>query len=351
MWSESANKTDSIHPFNVALEKDVATKGCFEDDFSFFCNQYNILRCPNISSTLEEEVRVSDVSIDISNWRALLLSVCCVGAKVRQLRFHNCCLSSQHLKDLAMALSRAAIVKILRLQYCIFRFDEPNETDYIEGFKGLLNDSNQVEYLSLQGCCIPDTVATEFIPALQSNYKLLSLNLSGNMLGDTTLEALSQAVRLVGSYRAFSFAGNPISVVGIKSILKLFLGTQSLPKDEGDMKAITKLVSDKNKGLKDTNKKRKKAGFTEIPDYSPMPECIRVVEGKPCICNYHISTIDFGSVELSQQDVDDLALYLENFQAVNLHDLPIKVYFSSTLPVTESSSKTFGKYPNNFVFV
>lgn len=350
MWSSSSNKSDAINPFASLLDKEVSTKGDFEADFTSICGQYNIFRCPNISCTIEGEVRVSDVGVDISNWRALMLSICCVGSKTKQLRVHNCTLTPQHIKDLASALVKAAVVKVVKLQYCSFGFDDGNQNEYIDAFKSLLVDSNQMEFLSLKGSAVPNDIVVGFAPALQNNYKLQSINLSSNLLTDGALDAITQSIRFVGSYRGFSFADNPISVNGIKTILSLFLGAPSMPKDEGEMKAITKLVTDKNKSLKDTNKKRKKAGLVEIPDFSPMPECIKNVEGKPWICNYHISVVDFGCIALSLQDFNELARFLEDSKGVSLSDLGSKVYLPN-ISKTDTAEVTFTKFSKNIIFV
>lgn len=352
MWSETVNKTDSINPFASFLEKDVTSKGDFESDFSSFCTQFNIIRCTNISCWGEEEVRISDVVIDMSSWRAILLAICCVGAKVKRLRVHNCSLTAQHLKDLANALLKSTIVKVIKLQYCSFGFDESNQLEYVEGFKSLLNDANQVEYLSLKGCRLRDDVVIGFSAALQNNYKLSAINLSANFLSDSSLEAVVQAVRLVGSYKGLSFAENPVTAVGVKYLLSLFLGAPSSSKDEADMKGITKSVTDKNKTLKDINKKRKKAGLVEIPDYAPMPECVKTVEGKAWICNYHIAAIDFGSVSLSLKDIEDIAQFLEeNRGGVDLNELSTKIYLPRVNNMPKSAADIFDRYINNIVFV
>eukprot|EP01034_Spumella_vulgaris_P035831 gene35831-44182_t len=81
-------------------------------------------------------------------------------------------------------------------------------------------------------------------------------------------------------------------------LLTQFLtGVEVSPDDEATVKANVKLLGEKNKIIKDINKKRKKANLPDIPECNASSECITKGEGKGAkssFSNRNFSMLDFS---------------------------------------------------------
>jgi hypothetical protein len=64
--------------------------------------------------------------------------------------------------------------------------------------------------------------------------------------------------------------------------------------DESAMKSSIKMITDRNKVIKESNKKRKKAGLSEIVELASSPESLQKVDGKLVIVNKSLQYVDFS---------------------------------------------------------
>lgn len=333
MWTAEVNSNELINPFPASLDKDVSSKGDFLADYESFLTQFNVVRCPYVGVSADETgeiLRVANALLDLSNWRAALLAATTVGSKVKEIDLHACTLHPQHIKDLALALNKIGSIKVIKIQYCSLNVSADNLPDYIEAMKALLADSTQIEYLSLKGNKLQNDFVVGFAHALSSNFRLATINFSFNDLGDQSVEAVCQAVKLLSNYKAFSFASNPISMDGFKSALNLAIGSASTAQDDTTVKANVKTIGDKNKSLKDTNKKRKKAGYVELSDYAAPADCVKTLDGKLWCSNVGVATIDFSRIEITSAIAKDLVQTLQDSTVNSPSNFALKVYFSGT---------------------
>jgi hypothetical protein len=347
MWTSHVNNDDTIGQFTAALDKDVTSKGDFNSDLDNFCSLYNVIKCPFITyENNSDTIRIFNAMIDISNWRVMLLAMSTLGTKVKGLFLHNCQLTPQHLSDLTPALVKAGTLKSVKIQYSTFE----TNAGLGEALKNFLTDSTQVEYLSLKGCHLGDAAVSSMLASLSTNFKINSLNLSENDLTDEAVAVAIQGLRLLGTFRAISFANNPITSLGVNSFLNLLVGVPSSPQVDLEIKAQVKLLADKNKAIKDLNKKRKKAGLQEIVEFGLMPECVKVVGGSSILANTNILAVDFVKIELTSEGLESIVGNLSESKGISISEVETRLFFSK-LNVREELQERLESYSKNIVIV
>lgn len=299
MWNSANNIGKFPDSFYPLLEKDSPTKGSFITDYECICETYSILKCPYVSSLIgrngTEIVRVCNAVMDLITWRSVLLSICTVGSKVTEVDIHSCSLQPAQLEELAKTLIKCGNIKLLKLQYLDLGLTESNAQAFSNVFKQLFQEGTQLEYLSLKGNKLKDDVLHSGLSSLNENYQICCINLADNELTDKSLITVSQAVRYLGNIKLISFARNKVEGSGLTNLLSLTVGSLSAPADEAAIKALAKVVADKNKAIKDTNKKRKKAGMNEFVEIGSLPDLIRNVDSKTWISNRSIETVDLSN--------------------------------------------------------
>eukprot|EP01039_Chlorochromonas_danica_P001504 gene1504-1638_t len=299
MWSVTCNPDNSIDPFNTILEKDSLSKGRFWDDFLGFCEIYQITRCPAVSvhsspsDASQEIVRIVNSEVDLSTWRAVLLALSCIGSKVVELYIHNSKVSAQQLVELSTALNKINTLRALKLQFIDFNLQE-DESLIADAFKSLLSDSCGLTLLSVVNCELTDTVGQAIAASLTSNFLITGLNLSYNLFTDETLKQVLMALRYTTNVKHLVMRNNNAieGNVFIHLIPQLFPGEVS-SSDDSIIKANVKIIADKNKAIKDQNKKRKKAGYVELAEVSP-PDLIQKVGKTSVFCNATLETLDLA---------------------------------------------------------
>ena len=300
-WYFESNSDESSANYLTLLDKDTNSKGSWKEDFEFFCTQFSIIPCPfilsgNIFDSDKEFCRISNGIIDLSSWRAMLLASCTVGSKIIEIVAHYSELSPQHITDLSKALVKNASIQVLKLHYLQSVINTANLSLFTDAFKLLLSDATNLKYLSLEGSLFGDELIKSFNPSLANNFRLQCINLSENLLSDDTIISLLLAIKLNTNIKFISFRKNNLDGSFLNAVLSpLLLGTlDSKVEDDNLVKANVKTIADKNKQLKDINKKRKKAGYPELPDIEIPSECITKKDGKSVILNRSFKSLDFS---------------------------------------------------------
>jgi len=278
MWSFEVNADTLIDNFAVAVETDTASKGSWQLDYEAFCEKFKIVRCPFVKaaalSSESESCRVLNAFVDLSNWRAMLLACCTTGSKVIEISVHGARLEPQHLVDMSAALKKMGSCRSLKLQYLDWQdgsgLNETNTVQYQEAFVSVLGE---VGYASLKGNSFTDDFIAPVLASLSQNFKLNLLNLSNNQLSDQSLRVFLKAVRCTTNVKTVSFESNRITGESLSVLGELFLGSDFTAEDDATVKANTKLVGDRNKQIKEVNKKRKKANLAELKELTPSLDC------------------------------------------------------------------------------
>lgn len=328
MWDSTNNSGKLPDSFQSLVDKDIQTKGSFQVDYETVCSTYSMIKCPYVStnsSGSDEKVCIRNSVLDLPTWRSVLISCCTIGSKVREIYVHGCRLGFIHIEDLTKVLSKCGTIKILRLQYSDFSFDEETIPFFSRSFQALLQDSCQLEYLSLKGNKLTDQLLQPAISQLNENYRISCLNISDNLLTDVSLIAMSNSIRFSGNIKKVSMAKNNIQGSGLLNFLAACVGSSSLPTDEASLKSLTKAIADKNKGVKDVNKKRKKAGLTELNEIGPLPELLHNIESKSWFANKSFEILDISNNPLDVQSVGNAFATLNNLPNILVSDAKLKL--------------------------
>ena len=302
IWISELNAESSIN-FSVELAKDVSSKGNYLDDFAFYCNGAAVIPCPYVTvsggEVLGTAVKIGGCAIDLPSWRAALLAACTINSPIKEVAVMHCALTQQHLTELALALEKIGNLQVLKLDYI-------RVTDLTEGvtLTSLLKPfvwgaSAPVEYLSLKGNCLGDDFASDpsIYSALAGNFTLTALSLADNGITDAGASKVLQAARLSVALREISFAKNSLSGTPtlFTALCDLLAGTGvASTEDESTWKNCTKVIGDRNKALKDINKKRKKSGYAELADVATPAERLAKVDGANTIANRGVQAVDFS---------------------------------------------------------
>ena len=288
MWDESINSDTAIANFTGELSKEIVSKGSFELDYTETCTKYGCIPCPFVQ-VINGVCKVSNCIIDISSWRAMLLVAMTATPTlgISSLMVHNCRLSSQHLHDCATALTDKG------MKYIKFDFLELNDESK-HALNVFLVSEVKVEYLSIRGCGLTDTIITNNLTAIQSNFYLEGLNLSQNEITDVGATSLLSALRSNIALKEISLGKNKITGEGcIDTLAPLLIGSASTKEDDDTNKAIAKALNDFNKKIKDANKKRKKEKLPDLPEQpGPTKERTIKVDGQMTLANRSLTVVD-----------------------------------------------------------
>lgn len=329
MWEIGCNPDNSIEPFAAVLDKDNVSKGGCWDDYLANCEFFKIIRCPHISVRAGTEenteiIRICNSEVDLSNWRALLLACTVMCSKVTEIYIQNSKLKAQHLLDLSAALAKIGTLRTVKMQFVDFGLTD-NEAAVGDAFKALFADSCGLTFISVMNCGLTDAIGQAIAAGLSSNFVLTGLNLSNNSLTDVTLKQIVSSIRYTGNLKFLAMRGNPIEGGDVlTALLAQFIGGDSTAADDAAIKANTKALGDKNKGIKDANKKRKKAGHVELAELS-LPELTRKVGKTSVFANQTFELLDIVGNPVSPSTVVEFAKQLDAADAEAVANLPFQL--------------------------
>eukprot|EP00602_Paraphysomonas_sp_CaronLab_P007239 CAMPEP_0185035270 /NCGR_PEP_ID=MMETSP1103-20130426/26342_1 /TAXON_ID=36769 /ORGANISM="Paraphysomonas bandaiensis, Strain Caron Lab Isolate" /LENGTH=292 /DNA_ID=CAMNT_0027572275 /DNA_START=283 /DNA_END=1161 /DNA_ORIENTATION=+ len=247
--------------------------------------------------------------MDIANWRAMMVTCAAPASAILEICLVNVTVTSQHLDDLGMLLKASDGIESLKLEYLEFSGDQDT---FISSLKALIASSPGLRYLSLKGNSLSDKFISECRIELRNHASLEALNISDNVVSDEGITQLFEILPLAISLSTLSVKNNVVSINSILSGLdSLLSGTPVTPELEGELKGIVKLVNDRNKAIKDANKKRKKDGLEEFPDVvSPMAKIVKA--DTAVLYNRSLVYLDFSSSSgISDDKAQELAEKLQ----------------------------------------
>ena len=230
---------------------------------------------------------------------------------------HNLSLNPQHITDLIAAVEKIGQLTSLTLEHIsmnevFFSTERSEEVPYNysdetialqDSLLGLFSNNNfQIQYLSLKGNKLGDNFVTKLQPLLVSNLAIYSLNLCDNFLTKTGVLALFTALRLNPYIKSLSIAKNLLDYTAgtgesselVSSLAMLYTGSIASTDDENHFKNIAKLITDRNKAIKEVNKKRKKANQNEFAELATPDNRVFKVDGSNVLVNKGVDNIDLS---------------------------------------------------------
>ena len=315
MWNHLTNMDSMITNFEEELEEQNKTspsEGSWELNYKGLCDKLNTTGCPFFvlsNSTL----RVQNCILDLSSWRCMLLAIPASVPNVTEISLHNCKLSPQHIIDLISTLIQSEKgPRTLRLEFLYF--DNENErSESLRALDPLFDSDVKLEYLSLRGNFLSDEMIIRNTGSLRSNVNLKVLDLSCNDMSDVGANALLRSLRINMYLKELSIAKNKIcGQFSLETFHNLLVGSPYNPEDDSVMRIMTKLLTEVNRKIKDSNKKRKKNGLSDIPDVAvPKRDPSQKINGQNLISNRSLVALDLSNNPLS---FDSVLFYLDSLR-------------------------------------
>lgn len=298
-WNSEINISSQLGDFKSDIGKDIASLGSWEQDFNHICKKHGIIPSPFVSLSIDEasgkcSCCIMNCEVDLGSWRAALLAANCTGTSVHEYKFINLKLTPQHVFDFVTALEKSSLCEIVKFDYIVMDGDA---SSMVSAWKALIAAvGNGVTYLSLKGNNIDDDLISNFKSELQNSLSLRFVNFAENRIADAGLSCITQSWLLHPTLQSISLRNNHLTASSLSESLRgLIFGKVPSPEEEAEMKTMVKAVNDRNKQIKDTNKKRKKQGLTELEDIpSPSTRLVKIESGETLLVNRSSVMIDIS---------------------------------------------------------
>lgn len=309
-WTYDLNPSNRIPDFAAELAKDMKNfKGLWSEDFTEYCKLYGILPYPNFQygdiGSDQAFLRIANGQVDLSSWRAAMLTIGTVGSKISEISLHNVIISPQQLKDLSLTLAKQRYLSVLKLEY--ITLDSSHSTaDYIEALRSLFTSEIDIDYLSFRGSKLGDVIVSAISQDLASSFTIRALNLSDNSLSDAAASAIVTSLYTNSGLEHICLSRNFIVGDFLRFLPPILLGSVSTTDQINAWKLMSKKIGERSKKVKDLNKKRRKLGLPDIEELN-VPERIAKFEGQQAIANRVLSSIDISYNSLTVEKVQELA--------------------------------------------
>jgi hypothetical protein len=317
MWNCDTNSSATYPQFHNEIGK-YPTKGSWKQDYEHYCQQQHLIPCPfiKIEQILTSETKtltickVMNCLIDIGSWRAMLVACSTIGNTIIEIYIHNVRLTSQHLQDLGILFkslsSTTESIQCLKLNY-IEVIDEDPEVFFSSTLKQFLSlNSIGLKYLSLVGNQIHDQILTELLIPLRNHSTLLGINLNQNQITDQGFISLLGMLPYALQLNAISCKANHLTGHSLTQLLQLFHGYTVTTDGENEIKALNKLVQERNKSIKDMNKRIKKelkdaaggggggTSLNELNELEPVSNRVVKTQESSLIFNHSLRFLDLS---------------------------------------------------------
>jgi len=249
---------------------------------------------------------------------------------------HNLSLNPRHINDLLATVEKIGQLASLTLEYMSvndvffsterteeFPYNYSDETIALhDSLLGLFSNNNfQIQYLSLKGNKLGDGFISKLQTMLASNLAVYSLNLCDNFLTNSGILTLFTALRLNPYIKSLSIAKNSLDYVArsgesdelMTALTMLITGSTVSTEDENHFKNINKVIADRNKAIKEVNKKRKKANQIEFNELMTPDNRIFKIDGNNMLVNKYVENIDLSYTKFASNS-DNLMELLNNFE-------------------------------------
>ena len=306
VWTAAANSNSLIRDFSAELGHDTKSLGGWDLDYAHFCKKFSIIPCPyfrtGTSSPSKTFCKLSNTEIDISCWRAMLLACTTIGCTINEIRLHHVRLTAQHITELVLALEKLSRLDVLKLNY----LDIVPEGNNNRVLRPLISCQCAIDYISLCGNDLNDSFILEVPTALTNNLTLRCLNLAENKLTENGATELFRILKFNNSLRYISLKDNNCNGSCLDMIASLIVGMVMIADDDSIVKAMTKSIAERNKVIKEQNKKRKKLGMVELEEIA-NPSDKRAIQlekkGPHYIFNHNVAHVDLSRNPIQQRDV------------------------------------------------
>lgn len=297
MWTNDCNE-GKLTAFMDELAKTESSSGDWKADYSNICSKFSVLPCPFITfDPATKSCRASNCDVDLASWRAAMIACALSNSPVGNLVAYNCRFQSQHLLDISGMLEKRFVFGAVKLDFIDWG-DTVVSNDVIMAIGRLISANSTFNYLSLRGCSLQDSNIAAFLPSLIQSVYIRGLNLANNRITDIGLRSLINVLRCNISLEKISLKNNIIEGSGLIDLSDIVFGCPSTPEDDTSFKSISKNAADKNKTIKELNKKRKKAGEVELEEISVPERIVKPSKTESILINKQFKLLDIscGSV-------------------------------------------------------
>lgn len=292
MWTSESNAEKDYINFASEIGKTVSS-GSWQNDYEDCCAKHELVPCSFIKTEelgeSSHSLKILNAVIDIATWRSMLVACSNTGNTVKELCFSNIQITPKHIEDLSVLLKSSDAITSVKLDYITVAGERE---EYSASLTSLITNSPFLQYLSLKGNNIEDSFVAENAVCLRNHTSLVCLSLAENLITDVGMNQLLEILPLAVGLNCISVKRNFVTGASlVPGVENLLCGVVVTPEIETELKAIGKIVADRNKSIKDGNKKRKKEGLPEVVEL--IAPASRVVKGESTLLvNRSIHTID-----------------------------------------------------------
>jgi hypothetical protein len=296
MWTFESNSAITYGTFANDLGK-TPSKGSWYTDYLECCQKQRLVPCPffkveELASGVHS-CKVMNGIIDIGTWRSFLVASSTLAGTIAEICLSNVSLSCQHLDDLATLLKTNESIISVKLDYLDISAES---VAFAHSVKNILSLSSGVQYISMRGNGLTDEFLGIILPALKMNCTIQGINFANNQIGPNGFASLIHALPFALSLNSISLRYNQIDDSCLASALSVLIGGLAMTSEaEAEIKVLVKAVNDRNKHVKDQNKKRKKEGLPELAETDPPTSRVINIKGSPpLLLNKQINLIDLS---------------------------------------------------------
>ena len=291
-WEFSCN--DIIH---INYEQELAKIGnssqSFEDEYSHRCKSHGIIPCPTIrclTSDSQRALYLHHTKIDLANWQTMLISS--ISSSITSIFLYGLEISKRHVNDLVAGVTKAEQLRQLCLDFITMQDDETCEC--LSSVLGC-----EVQYLSLRGNRISDSVVAAGSSRITANTTIEALDLSQNSITDEGASLLLDSLRLCPNIKYISLRSNLVTGFAFQSVFGLIIGSTLTAADSAQMKSLNTAISARNRRVKDLLKKAaKEGGVLELEEVPSLEQRVIKVGNESFIANRMIREIDLSWNEI-----------------------------------------------------
>jgi len=347
-WTSTINDTVQMKEFAQELSFEYKSSGTWKGDYEYYSAKLGILSCPSFSINHLEDgkcaCKLANRIIDIASWRSFLLACVATGSTVSEIAIHNCQMSPLHFSDLCLALEKIGRLDVLKMDYIDLTSTMPviisapipvtkhatghtpthtpsakkrsslkldtEDPIQLSVFGQLFSCNCTIDYISLRGNRFSDEFITVMQPVLSNNVTIQSLNLSDNSLTDTGITRLFHILKSHYCLRHVALRKNMFTGQCLEGLAALIVGATVTPEDDHALKSVVKIISEKNKVIKEVNKKRKKGGqqeLEELPAFTTDQRIIKIDKNNTVALNRSLSTVDLSCNQIDLSSLSDFA--------------------------------------------
>lgn len=297
-WASDVNGHE-LESYAQEIGKNDVSSGDFTIDYSDVCGKLSITPCSFVSFDVAlNACKISNCAIDLAAWRAVMIACSLGNSPVKNVAVYHCTITQQHVTDLVCMLEKKVEMDAIKIDNCEWGTD--STANDVLGI--LLSTKAIVHYMSFRYNGLDDSFVSANATALSQNLFLQFLNLSNNCITDEGLQTLATNVlRCNLSLKKVSLKNNLIEGRSLSPFIDLVFGSVCTSEEDTAFKVIAKAAADKNKQIKDVNKKRKKSNEPEISEVEVPERVVKIGKSDLQLINKTILEIDISWNKVSTE--------------------------------------------------